>query len=69
MLEDSKELLATVPEFLEHAKEVKIDSVWSFAVSSRSHNFARLNVRQDAKKAFEKLESGRAVGKIVVTIP
>lgn len=33
MFQPSKEMYETIPRFLESAKEVKIDSVWSFDVS------------------------------------
>lgn len=51
VLSTKKEYLETIPAFLTAGNEVIIDSVFSFA---------------DAKKAFEKLESGRAVGKVIV---
>ncbi|KAK1925132.1 hypothetical protein DB88DRAFT_488047 [Papiliotrema laurentii] len=53
MLQPSREMLESVPEFLASAKNVIIDSTWSF---------------EDVPKAYAKLESGRAVGKVVVEV-
>jgi hypothetical protein len=34
MFQPTKEMYETVPRFLEHAEEVKVDSVWRFDVSN-----------------------------------
>jgi len=51
MLDNEPKILDTVPAFLESAGQVTIDSTFKF---------------EDAKKAFEKLESSRAVGKVII---
>lgn len=63
ILDSTKENIAAVEKVI-RAGKVVIDSVWSFGVGLDVGLFDH----QDAKKAFEKLESARAVGKIVIEV-
>ena len=68
MMQPTKEMYETIPRFLESAKEVKIDSVWNFDVSPiiwPARGQEKL-MRQEAPKAFERIETSRAKGKVVV---
>jgi NADPH:quinone reductase-like Zn-dependent oxidoreductase len=53
MFAPTKAMYDTVPAFMDSAKEVQIDSVFGY---------------KEAKKAFERIESGRARGKVVVSV-
>jgi hypothetical protein len=68
MCSPSTEQFSTIADFYASAKKVVIDSTFSFEVSSSGcFDGSELTV-QDAKKAYERLESARAVGKVVVEV-
>lgn len=53
MLQPTKEIMDSIPEFLKSIDKVIVDSTWDFS---------------DTPRAYEKLESGRAVGKVIVEV-
>lgn len=67
MCSPSTEQFSTISEFYSFAKKVVIDSTFSFEVSSPL-NHERCANDQDAKKAYERLESARSVGKVVIEV-
>jgi threonine dehydrogenase-like Zn-dependent dehydrogenase len=75
MLQASVEQFESIPKFIEKGGKVIIDSVYSFEVSAwlvtcGTYPATELFLvhLQDAKKAYERLESGRSVGKVIINV-
>lgn len=68
-LAPTRDIIDTIPEFLAGADKVIIDSIWKFPVSAAGENALPFWLTsQQTRDAFAKLESGRAVGKVVVEV-
>ena len=68
-LAPTREILDAIPEFLVSAGKVIIDSTWNFSVIAASESaMPKRLTGQQTLDASAKLESGRAVGKVVVEI-